>query len=316
MKKKSKPSRSGDAAARKSPGKISVLEELARQSIAQVRQQSQVQSGEKHSTEREMAEHFGQARGLPEADAATPQARRGQDALRKLHDKLAKQKISVAKLPAATGGVFPGAVSVTVVPPFDYDILIQNSLAGVEPTLQGASSKNTGAMDLSAVSAMERGFGGGSVYTTVGVYFHPPGPGTLTLRAAPSYSFQWWTNSLRPTALVSSFGSLSLVIYGVDLAHQTIGDPATILVNAATSLYRWDESQTEEVRFDFGFNLQTAGSVQLEVSRNLVYLLFVAADVHVHGFGWPGSVAGAKLSVAVPSLTYDFRAQQVFDPTP
>jgi hypothetical protein len=313
MPNKKNPKRSRDAVTRKRPGAAPVLEELARQSIAQVRQRHQLQADEKNATEREMVEQLRQAKGLPEAGAATAQARRAQDGLRKLHDKLARQKVSVAKLPAGSGSVFPGAVTVTVVPPFDYDIIIPSTLAGTAPTLHGTSSKATGNMDLSAVSATEKGFGGGSMYTTVGVYFHPPGPGTLTLRAAPTYSFQWWTNSLRPTAIVSSFGSLSLVIYGVDLAHQTIGDPATILATAATSLHRWDESQTEEVRFDFGFDLQTAGSVQLEVTRSLVYLLFVAADVHVHGVGWPGSLAGAKLSAAVPSLTYEFRAQQVFE---
>jgi hypothetical protein len=313
MAKKKKASRSGEAAASKAQRKVPVLEELARRSIAQVRQQDQQRFEERNATGREMAEHFGSAAGLRDADAATPQARRAQDALRKLHEKLAKQKISVAKVPAAAGGVFPGAVSVTVVQPFDYDILIQGSLAGPPATLQGSSSKNTGKMDLSAVSSMTKGFGGGSVYTTVGVYFHPPGPGTLTLRAAPSYSFQWWTNSLRSTAIVSSFGSLSLVVYGVDLAHQTIGETGTILATASTSLFRWDESQTEEVRFDFGFDQQASGSVQLDVSRQLVYLLFVAADVHAHGVGWPGSVAGAKMSVTVPSLTYEFRTQQVFE---
>jgi hypothetical protein len=312
---KRKSNRSSRTASRKSPAATPVLEDLARRSLALGRQQAQQRSDEKNSTEREMAQHFGQARGSPEARAATPQARRAQDALRKLHDKLAKQKVSVAKLAPGIAGVFPSAVSVTVVPPFDYDIIIPGRLAGTEATIEGSSSKNTGRMELSAVTATEDGFGGGSMYTTVGLYFHPPGPGTLTVRAAPTYSFQWWTNSLRPTAIVQSFGSLGITIYGVDLAHQTIGETGTIIDVAGTSLFRWDETRVDELHFDFGFGLQASGSVQLEVRRSLVYLMFVDADVHAHGFGRSGSLAGAKLSVAVPSITYDFKAQQVLSPT-
>jgi hypothetical protein len=301
-------------ATRQSAGKPAVLEDLFRRSIARAREQTQARLAERSATAREAAEQFGLASGMSDVDATTPQARRAQDALRKLHDKHAKQKVSVANLRPGLGGVFPDATTVTVVPPFDYDILIQGSLAGNAATLQGSSSKSTGKMDLSAVTSSDKGFGGGSVYTTVGVYFHPPGPGTLTLRAAPTYSFQWWTNSLRPTADVRSFGSVTLTVYGVDLAHQTIGETGTILATANSVLHLWDESQTGEIRLDFGFDLQTSGSVQLDVTRQLVYLLFVAADVHVHGVGWPGSLAGAKLAVGVPSLTYEFRAQQVLDP--
>jgi hypothetical protein len=314
MARKSKRSRSTTTAARQAAGQPPVLEDLFRRSIARAREQTQARLAERSATAREVAEQFGLASGMSDVDATTPQARRAQDALRKLHDKHAKQKVSVANLRPGLGGVFPDATTVTVVPPFDYDILIQGALAGNAATLQGSSSKSTGKMDLSAVTSSDKGFGGGSVYTTVGVYFHPPGPGTLTLRAAPTYSFQWWTNSLRPTADVRSFGSVTLTVYGVDLAHQTIGETGTILATANSVLHLWDESQTGEIRLDFGFDLQTSGSVQLDVTRQLVYLLFVAADVHVHGVGWPGSLAGAKLAVGVPSLTYEFRAQQVLDP--
>ena len=54
--------------------------------------------------------------------------------------------------------------------------------------------------------------------------------------------------------------------------------------------------------------------MHLEVDHGLVYLLFVEADVHVEGVGWPGSLAGAKMAVTVPSITYDFQVQQVFEP--
>jgi hypothetical protein len=167
-------------------------------------------------------------------------------------------------------------------------------------------------MNLSAITATEPGFNGGSMYTTVGVYFHPPGRGVLTFSAAPTYSFQWWTNSLGSTDPVRSFGQLALTVYGVDVASQTIGETGTILATAGNEFFSWDESRSSEIHLDFGFDVQTAAlSAQLNVNRSLVYLLFVDANVHVEGVGWPGSLAGAKLSVTVPYLKYDFRTEQV-----
>ena len=40
--------------------------------------------------------------------------------------------------------------------------------------------------------------------------------------------------------------------------------------------------------------------------RSLDYCLFVSLSVHVIGRGWPGSLAGSVISVAVPSFTYEF----------
>jgi hypothetical protein len=42
--------------------------------------------------------------------------------------------------------------------------------------------------------------------------------------------------------------------------------------------------------------------------------VFIEAETHVEGVGWPGSLAGAVLSVTVPSITYDFQMRQVLEP--
>ena len=97
------------------------------------------------------------------------------------------------------------------------------------------------------------------------------------------------------------FGHLGLTVYGVDVAAQTIGETGTIVSTAANTFFSWDETQTDQVHFDFDFDVQAPVlSTQLDVNHTLVYLLFVDADVHVEGVGWPGSLAGAKLSVSIP----------------
>jgi hypothetical protein len=288
---------------------------LVRDTIARIERDKQAQLGKKISTQRQMAKHLGQARGPIGPDVPSDQAGRAHKSLLQTHEALAKRRLPSPKIPGGLGEIFPGQITATVVPPFDYDVIIPTVLAGNEPTLQGASDRNTGQMSGSAITATQKGFNGGSMYTTVGIYFHPPSAGTLRLSATPTFSFQWWTNSLQTAHLVTSSGHLGLTVYGVDLASQTIGETGTIISTAGNSFFSWDESQTAEVRFDFGFDIQApALSAQLDVSRTLVYLLFVEAHVHVHGVGWPGSLAGAKLAVTVPYLTYDFQVQQVIAP--
>jgi hypothetical protein len=286
--------------------------ELVRRCVADLQSRRKADLERRSATEGKMAKLFGQARG-PLGDGNPDPPRPGPlQGLLDMHRKLAKQKLAAPKVPGGLGGLLPGQIVVTTVPPFDYNVIIPGRLAGHDAALEGASDKNTGMMSASAISASPKGFNGGSMYTTVGVYFHPFGPGTLTVHATPRYSFQWWTNSIGANSLVRSFGSGGLTVYGVDVAAQTTGGLGTIVSIAHQSFGLWDENLTDQVRFDFGFDLQAPVSVQLDVNHDLVYLLFVEADVHVEGIGWPGSLAGAKMAVTVPSLTYDFRMQQVF----
>jgi hypothetical protein len=98
----------------------------------------------------------------------------------------------------------------------------------------------------------------------------------------------------------------------VDVASQTAGENGTIEASARTEFFFWDETQSDGIYLGIDSNVAApVMSTQLRVNRNLVYLIFVDADVHVDGEGWPGSLAGSKLSVNVPSITYDFVADQV-----
>lgn len=289
---------------------------LVHQCISKIQQDRMSQLDKRSSTQQRTTKYLSQAQGLAQTNTDSAQVRRAQDSLLKNHEKLAKKKLATPKILSGVGGLLPyNQIRSTVYPPFDYDVIIPSMLAGNNPILEGIANKNTGKMSLDAITTTESGFNGGGMYTTVGIYFHPPSRGTLKLSAAPTYSFQWWTNSLGSTVIVRTFGQLGLTVYGVDLASQTIGETGTILATAGNEFFSWDESPSNQIQLDFGFDVQTTSlSAELEVNRNLVYLLFVDAFVHVEGMGWPGSLAGAKLSVSVPYLTYDFREEQVFAP--
>lgn len=277
-----------------------------------VREDQTGHRGETATRQSRLMKTLNKAQGGTSNVSASPRVEKALEALLKDHQRLARKKLALPRHVRDFDALVPGQIRATIVPPYDYDNVIPSRLAGNDAILQATSDRRTGSMSLSAVTPNERGRSGGSMYTTVGIYFHPPGRGTLTVSAAPTYSYQWWTNSLRSDNFVRSFGQLGLTVYGVDVANQTVGESGTIEATAATEFYSWNGTRSGEINIGFDSNVDApVMSAQLNVNRNLIYLIFVDADVHVDGEGWPGSVAGSKLSVAVPYITYDFAAEQV-----
>jgi hypothetical protein len=264
------------------------------------------------ATELKMAKHFDQVQQLKGIDTKNPAVSRSLEALLATHQRFAKQKLAAPKVVPIVGGLLPGRISVNAVPPFDFDHVLFGSGTGSNiATRTAAANRLNGRIDLSAITSFNKGFGGGSAYGVVGLYFHPFGSGRLSVHVNPTYSYQWWTNSIRPTALVKSHGHVSVTVYGVDAYADTTGETGTIVSTASTNLFSWNEEETNQVRFDFKSDLQSSGTVSLDVSHTLVYYLFVESQVGVHGVGWPGSLSGAKLSITVPSIAYDYQLHPV-----
>jgi hypothetical protein len=285
---------------------------IAQQAIAAMHAQRNAETEKGNSNQRQMAKHFELVQQTPSINAKDPSVSRSLEGLLALHQKFAKQKLLAPKVPEDVGGILPGRISANVVAPFDFDhVLFGTGTNSNIATREATANRQNGQINLSAITIPNKGFGGGSAYGVVGLYFHPIGSGVLTFRAAPKYSYQWWTNSIRPTALVKSHGHISLVIYGVDAYAGTTGEVATIKSVASTNLLLWNEEETNQVRFDFKFDLQTSGSVSMNVNHTLVYYMFVEAQVGVHSVGWPGSLAGSKLSVTVPSIAYDYELHPI-----
>lgn len=256
------------------------------------------------ATRNQGAKLYSGLRGASPIAVKDPANKKALDGLLSLHKKLAGTKLPFPKVPGGVGGLFPGSFSGTVVPPFNFADTIPTRLAGVSDPILSASANVNGQISASAATAnAHTGFNGGSEYARVGIFFHPMTLGTLTISAAPAYSFTWSTNSLN-TSLVTSFGSVGLTIYGMNEMGQ-------ILASAGGLYKTWNEMTTGQINFDFGFDIQKSLSVSLEVGPSLIYLCFVEVDAHVVGMGWPGSLATAMASATVPSISFEFAAQPV-----
>lgn len=285
---------------------------IVKDALAEMHQRRENELDNITATQRQMTKHFEQVQTLPSLNTKDPNVVRSLNGLLGQHEKYAKQKLAAPKVLQDVGALFPGQIAVNTVPPFDFDHVLFGSGTGSNiATREASANRLNGQINVSAITSSNKGFGGGSAYGVVGLYFHPFGSGQLTVRATPKFSFQWWTNSIRPTALVKSHGHVSLVIYGVDAYAETTGEVGTIVSTASTVIHSWDEEETNQVRFDFQFDLEKAGVVSMNVDHSLVYYLFIESQVEVHGVGWPGSLAGSKMSITVPSISYDYHLHPV-----
>ncbi|HEV3278529.1 MAG TPA: hypothetical protein VG860_17055, partial [Terriglobia bacterium] len=180
------------------------------------------------------AKLYGELKGASPIAVDDPANRGPLEAILRLHKKVASKKLAFPV-------VLPGGGPVSVVfsgplgPPFDFAdsalILGINPNGTFEvgnPTRLGTANVN-GQISASAVTP-ETGESAGGELAQVGSYFCPPGPGTLTISASPTYSFEFLTNSLN-TAPVYAEGWIELIISGVDeqgdlpfrLGHRMLG---------------------------------------------------------------------------------------------
>lgn len=253
----------------------------------------------------QMSRAWSRAQG-PQPLPSDPKAKKALDELLALHRKLGKRPLAAPKIPIFPGGLLAGQISVKVTPPYDYALTIQtppNNGFDEPATIAAAADKN-GQLSCSAITVSDA-HNMGSSFAEVGFYFHPLSAGTLSVSAAPIYSFEWWTNSL-VAAEVTSGASLDLTVYGLQLMP---GEPFdfTVVSTAGTPVVSWNETTPGQIRIGDGFNVQSpALSTQIAVERDLLYVVFVSASTNVIGAGWPGSLAGAMLSAAVPSITWTF----------
>jgi hypothetical protein len=271
---------------------------LLRNRIAAVKRSLAARNREDQAIKKPAAEYWRQIHKPKSPLPSDPQTVKALDGLLGIHKKLAKQKLVAPKVPPDLGGILPGHIGATVPPPFDYAYTIPVADSG-NPSLVGSANKATGQLSSNAVTdftAPNRGY----VYSEMGIYLQPMfGPATLRVSASPAISIEWWTNSLNAADTVISTGNSALGIW----AQQGLVGPANSAV--ANSLTDWDEECTGQILFDFGSNPHEPLSTELQVDPSFTCILFFATQTLVQGVGWPGSLAGSVISVALPSITFE-----------
>src|SRR5258708_23529773 len=141
-------------------GGKAVPKDLVSRCIADLQAKRIKESGHRIATERRMSKFLGDVQGTTRPDPNDPRTGQALDGLLGIHQKLAKQKLLAPRVPGGLGASFPGRITVTVVPPFDYAIVIPGSLAGNDAIREATSDRNTGKNSANTLTSSNRVFGG------------------------------------------------------------------------------------------------------------------------------------------------------------
>jgi hypothetical protein len=252
----------------------------------------------------EGAKLYGQLKGGSSIAVDDPANRETLDRILRLHRRVASKKVAFPKVAPGRGWVST-VFSGTVVPPFGFAYSLPTTPPGGllpiigNPTMSGTANVN-GQISASAVTS-ETGTSVGGEFAYVGIYFHPAGPGTLTISATPTYTYEWMTNSIPDVGGLAA-GSLWLVVFGVNDQGDYLSP-----IEDVQGLF----SEFTFGQFQYGGQLgaQQSLSASLHTTPSFVYMCYVAADVWVLGEGWPGSLAVSMVSATVPSISYEFAGE-------
>ena len=66
----------------------------------------------------------------------------------------------------------------------------------------------------------------------------------------------------------------------------------------------WQEMIARDFEFDFGSTTRSLGA-EMEIDASHSYIISLACTCLAEAGGWPGSLAGATLNTALPSVSLD-----------
>jgi len=224
--------------------------------------------------------------------------RRAVAQLRTLDAGAAKQRLALPKGTRENARIAMSSIVVTRVPPYDYPWSWQWQAGGA--SLNASANRNTGGMSFSLWN--NGNDASAAAAAALGIYFRPSVEnGILRLWSSPAFNYFWWT--ICAFASAHSDGWIGLYVGRYTLAGGFDGSP----VNQRISLWS-DDSWWSGAGSHSGSTSAYPLFAQFNVDSAHWYALWVWCGGSVHGAGWgtfSGSGAGARMSVAVPSITWE-----------
>jgi len=220
-------------------------------------------------------------------------------ALKEMDRKESRMKLERPKFLKENQRIFTGSIAATVVPPFSYQ-WTWNAGSGGPNHLDVSANRVTGRMEFYAHTNPDHS-SSGSVRTALGIYFRPvTSNGILRVSANPSINYRWWDYCAFASAHTDGFIGLYIGRYNLS------GGFDAAPVNQQRSI--WNDSSWWSGGGGSGSNSGFGLSAQLNVDNSHWYALWVWCGGNVSAEGWhtfSGSGAGASMSVAVPSITWE-----------
>jgi hypothetical protein len=233
----------------------------------------------------------------PVYNGETAETEKTLDGLRRFTERLAKRKLAVApkiRLPPDVWGRY----SLRFTPPY-------TGLGGVaagqlgpvtgSPTLSATGVDSLGQMTCSVDTNFDKP-SSGTAANLMGVHFKPLFKNaTARISFDSQLAFSFYMNSIRDKiATARGQGLIQLFQFDSAFVQPALQRGAFIGFNQIAE---------NELDFDIHSDAGPTWSLQAPVSSDHFYFVVISLSCSASGAGWPGSLAGSKVSVTVPSIT-------------
>lgn len=228
--------------------------------------------------------------------------------LRRVTERLAKRKLTAPQkvhLPPIAWGEY----SLRFTPPYTglgtYSVGQISSVTG-NPVITASGVDNLGQMTCS-VDTNTGAASAGTASNLLGIYFKPLfSNATARISFESEISFSWYVNSIRNKLATSSAqGLIQLFQYDSAFVQPSLRRGAFI---------GWNEVAENSLDFDFISESGPTWYLEAPVSSAHFYFVVISLTCTAAGAGWPGSLAGAKAVVTVPSITVHVSGTPVAHP--
>jgi hypothetical protein len=225
--------------------------------------------------------------------------------LRRVTERLAKRKLTTPRkvrvLPDAWG-----SYSLKFTPPYTglgTSVAGQISSVNGNPTISASGVDNLGQLSCSVDTDFNKP-SGGTASNLMGVHFKPLfSEGTARISFDSEIAFSWYVNSIQNKVATSrAQGLIQLFQFDSAFVQPSLRRGAFI---------GWNEIAENELDFDFISETGPTWFLEAPVSSSHFYFVVISLTCTAGGAGWPGSLAGARAMVTVPSITVTVTANPV-----
>jgi hypothetical protein len=277
-----------------------VPDSVLRRCFAEVKRNRAKEIDKKWAMRQKAAKYLSRLQS-PSGDGANrnPKTEKAVQGLREITDQVARQKLIAPRIAAVPPGILAGSYTLRFAPPY-ADLPGAYASATGNSTVLTTAAQNLGQYDVGVASDVKNLSVAGASYT-FGVSLAPLF-GVATVRAwiDAQIAFSWWVNSIGPTAWSQGQAGITLV----QPDRQIEGVPWAV----RNTFLNWYERVNNEVDFDIGSMAAPASIEATGVTGNVIVQVSVWA--YALADGWPGSLAGANLSITVPSITVEVALEQ------
>jgi hypothetical protein len=225
--------------------------------------------------------------------------------LRQITEKLAARKLPAGINLGDLPGVW-GSYTLRFTPPYlGLGTSVSGQITSVtgNPTISSTGVDNLGQLSCSVDTDVSKP-SGGTASNLMGVYFKPLfSNATARITFSSQISFSWYVNSIRNKLATSrAQGLIQLYQYDHSFQQPSLRRGAFI---------GWNEVAQNSLDFDFISEAGPTWYLEAPVSSAHFYFVVISFTCTASGFGWPGSLAGARAMVTVPSITVGITANLV-----